>query len=161
MSYTKIYDVEVPVTKDGRYQLDGSIIKLILQANSLETGVPKKEESLKKTPEAKFRELVSLVFFECTAKEQEPWKNKENISVSLPNQDIYFNAEKIECSTRFIAYMLNKLKSTDSIDDLYYLKNGKQWTELKQDVKKLLCIGIATNLISDELLFEFFPKRKI
>ena len=159
MSYTKMYDVEVPVTKDGRYQLDSAIIKLILQANSHETNVPKKEEKVRKTPEAKFRELVSLVFSTCAAEDPKPWNNKENISVSLLNQNIYFNAEKIECSTRFIAYMLSKLKGTDSIDDLYYLKDGSKWTELRKDIKKLLCLGLATNLLSDELLFELFPKR--
>ena len=156
MSYTKIYDFEVPVTEDGRYQLDSSLIELILHVNSIELELPKEEE---KTPESKFRELVNLVFSTCIAEEQKPSKNKNNISISLFNQDIYFNAEKIECSKIFIAYMLSKLKGTNSIDDLYYLKDGSKWTELRKDIKKLLCLGIATNLISDELLFELFPKR--
>ncbi len=156
MTYTKIYDFDVPVTEDGRYQLDSSIIKLILQANSKKAGLPKKEE---KAPKSKFRELVNLVFSTCVAEEQKPWENKNNISISLLNQDIYFDAEKIECSKRFIAYMLTKLKGTSSIDDLYYLKNGLKWTELRKDIKKLLCLGLATNLLSDELLFELFPKR--
>ncbi len=86
MTYTKIYDFEVPVTEDGRYQLDSSIIKLILQVNSKKAGLPKKEE---KAPESKFRELVNLVFSTCIAEEQKPSKNKANISISLFNQDIY------------------------------------------------------------------------
>ena len=48
MSYTKIYDIEVPVTKDGHLQLDAEILNLILYVNSFGIGLPKKKEETKK-----------------------------------------------------------------------------------------------------------------
>ena len=93
-----------------------------------------------------------MIFVNGVARGNKPWEDKSNISVSLPGTDVYFDSEKIELSKKFINLVINKLKSTDSIDDLKYFKNGEQWTELKIDVKRLLCLGLATNLISEEIL---------
>ncbi len=150
MSYTKKYDFEVPVTDEGHLQL----------GNSFEEQLPNNKKSEDKLIPAKYRSLINLIFFTCVAGGSKPWSSKENMAISLPGLEVFFNIERIEVSKRFIEIMLRRLKSVDCLDDLKYLKNGKQWTELKSDVKRLLCLGLATNLISDEIVFNDTPRLK-
>ena len=145
---TKIYDIPVTTGDDGRSKIDASVINLILYVNSF--GFKAKEITEPITDSIvirEFRNRVNGLFFNCLMKGPRPWSNKDALIGEAPEFDICFDKNKIELNREYIASLLDELGEINKFTDLSKLKDGQEWTTLRQDLKKLLSLASAAGLI--------------
>ena len=80
-----------------------------------------------------------------------PWQNKNAVIGEAPDFDMCFDKEKIELSKDYIASLLGEIGDITKFTDLSILKDGRVWTILRQDIKKLLALADAAGLIEFDI----------
>ncbi len=149
---TKIYDIPVTTGDDGRSKIDADIINLILYVNSFGF----KASEIKETNEGlidikEFKKKVNYIFFNCLMRGPRPWQNKNVVIGEAPDFDMCFDKEKLELSKDYIASLLGEIGDIAKFTDLSILKDGRVWTVLRQDIKKLLALADAAGLIEFDI----------
>ena len=149
---TKIYDIPVTTGDDGRSKIDADIINLILYVNSFGFKASELEKPNSALIDVKdFRKKVNYIFFKCLMYGPKPWQNKNTIIGEAPNFDICFDKEKINLSKDYIVSLLEEIGDIARFTDLATLKDGRVWTILRQDIKKLLALADAAGLIEFDI----------
>ena len=149
-SVQKVYNIPVYTNEEGHKCIDMAIFKLMQYVNSFGFDVTKKDEEKITVPEksiSDFKTKLYYLFFNTVAKESNPWKNPENIIGEAPGFDMCFNKEKLVLAKPYIIELLNEIGDVAYFSDLSILNNGTVWTDLKQDIQKLLALASAAGII--------------
>lgn len=139
-SYEKFYHCPITYGKDEKIYIDLDLLKIILELEK-----PNEQISPKQ-----YQDMFQSVFRYCIAKGSYPWKNPDNIIGETLNHDIVYSKDAIEEKKEEIISLLNQLKPLERYEDLMYLKDGQQWTRLRQQIGFLMTLANAAGLLSFE-----------
>ena len=144
----KIYNIPVATGEDGQKLIDMSLIKLMLYVDSFGINIQKEQEKKNIQIDIKdFKTKLNNIFMSSLMVGPYPWKNPSMVIGTAPGFDICFNKNIVDIYKNDIILLLDQVGDIAYFSDLKILKNGQVWTELVQDIQKLMALANAAGLI--------------
>lgn len=146
-----------PKEINGKAYLDTDFImylfefikKLDSKNSKTPKNLPDKDQNVSKTLDFGqiFYDKVLSVWKDCLASGPNPWHDSKNIIGEALMVDYAYDPEKLAIHADEIYKLISMVHLATTYDDLKFLDNGEQWSELRQPLSFLMSLGNALKLI--------------